>query len=62
MEHPVQRNVPFVAVVDPETCISFLFARYHYMSIFGILLLTTSLWHNLKIRHGTKIGNIVTNQ
>jgi len=28
----------FVAVVDPGTRISFLFARRRYLSIFGILL------------------------
>jgi len=52
----------FVAIVDPETCISFLFDRCRYLSIFRILLLSNWLGLNLKIRHGTKIGNIVANQ
>jgi len=46
-------NSTFVAVVCLGTRISFLFARCRYLPIFGILL--------LNIRHGTKIGNIVTN-
>jgi len=32
-------TVTFVAVVDPGTSISFLFARCRYLSIFGMLLL-----------------------
>jgi len=33
----------FVAVVDPGTRISFLFARCRYLSISGILLLTNNI-------------------
>jgi len=57
-------NVRIAVVVR----ILFLFARCRYLTIFCILLLvecqyTSSLagCDNLKIRHGTKIGNIVTN-
>ena len=47
----------FVAVVYPGTCISFLFTRCRYLSIFNILLLTNYLGLNLKIRLSTKIRN-----
>jgi len=55
-------TVTFVAVLDPRTCISFLFNRCRYLSIFGILLFINEFGLNLKIRHRTKIRNIATNQ
>jgi len=36
----ISTTATFVAVVNPGTCILFLFARRRYLSIFGILLLT----------------------
>jgi len=51
-----------IAAMDKGTRISFLFATRRYLSIFGILLLTNQLGLHLKIRQGTKIGNIVTDQ
>jgi len=66
------RTATFVAVVDLGTRISLMFARCRYMSIFRILLLTDQLRLNLRTTcfriqhtvriHGTKIGNIVTDQ
>jgi len=44
----------------PGMCISSLFTRCHYLSIFHILPLTNWLGINLKIWHGRKIGNSVT--